>query len=198
MGQYGSSIYAVTIGSEMLYRGDFDGNDLLQKMKAAKAQLGGLRIGTADSWNKYADGTADPVISSGIADLLLVNAFGFWQGQPITNATNQFFDDIMQAFQHVQQLTGSTDSIELWVGETGWPTTGGTNYQQAIASTSNAKTYYQQGVCGMLAWGVNTFFFEAYDEPWKPDSIGDSGNAADEKHWGAMTADRQPKYSLRC
>jgi glucan 1,3-beta-glucosidase len=50
----------------------------------------------------------------------------------------------------------------------------------------------------MLAWGVNTFYFEAFDEPWKPDSIGDDGSAADEKHWGAMSAERVPKFSLTC
>lgn len=50
----------------------------------------------------------------------------------------------------------------------------------------------------MLSWGVNVFDFEAFDEPWKPVSIGDNGNIADETHWGAMTASRQAKYSLRC
>lgn len=52
----------------------------------------------------------------------------------------------------------------------------------------------------MLDWGVNVFYFEAFDEPWKPDSIGDDGNPADEKHWGAMNADRttKPNFSLKC
>lgn len=50
----------------------------------------------------------------------------------------------------------------------------------------------------MLAWGVNLFYFEAFDEPWKPDSIGDNGQPADEKHWGAMTSTRGTKFSLKC
>jgi exo-beta-1,3-glucanase (GH17 family) len=50
----------------------------------------------------------------------------------------------------------------------------------------------------MINWGYNAFFFEAFDEPWKPASVGTNGAAADEKHWGAMTADRKSKYSLRC
>lgn len=49
-----------------------------------------------------------------------------------------------------------------------------------------------------MDWGYNAFFFEAFDEPWKPASVGDNGNVADETTWGAMTADRKKKYSLKC
>ncbi len=54
----------------------------------------------------------------------LVNAFAYWQGQPIENATATYFDDIMQAFNRIQSTSGSIDGIELWNGETGWPTDG--------------------------------------------------------------------------
>ena len=50
----------------------------------------------------------------------------------------------------------------------------------------------------MLAWGVDVFYFEAFDEPWKPASIGDNGQAADETHWGMYTADRKPKFEVSC
>jgi glucan 1,3-beta-glucosidase len=50
----------------------------------------------------------------------------------------------------------------------------------------------------MLAWGYNLFFFEAFDEPWKPPSVGTNGVSADETHWGAMNADRSLKYTLNC
>jgi len=126
-----------------------------------------------------------------------VNAFAFWQGQDINNATHQYFDDIMQAYRHIEQVSGG-NKIEVWNGETGWPTDGGTNFGPAIAGTKNAAQFYSQGVCGMLAWGFNLFFFEAFDEPWKPQSIGDNGLPADETHWGAMTADRKSKFSLKC
>lgn len=128
----------------------------------------------------------------------LVNAFGFWQAQDINNATHTYFDDIMQAFAHIQEKSGSTSSPELWNGETGWPTDGGSNYGAAIAGTQNAKKFYQEGFCGLIEWGVNAFYFEAFDEPWKPDSIGDDGKPADEKHWGAMGSDRSTKFSLQC
>ena len=122
----------------------------------------------------------------------------------------------MQAIGHIQDLSGSIDAIEIWNGETGWPGdgpycltynarqnantsgTGGDSYGAAIASTNNAKTFYKQGVCAALDWGYNVFYFEAFDETWKPKSVGDSGSSADERHWGAFTDQRAPKWSIGC
>ncbi|KAH0366805.1 putative glucan 1,3-beta-glucosidase, partial [Aureobasidium melanogenum] len=196
--QYRNQVYGVTVGSETLYRKTFDGPQLLAKINDVKSVLPqGVKVGTADSWNKYADGTADAVIKGGV-DFLLANGFAYWQGSPISNATYTFFDDIQQALGHIQSVSGSLNAIEFWVGETGWPTDAGSNYGAAIAGTKNAQTYFDDAICGMISWGVNVFVFEAFDEPWKPQSIGDSGAAEDETHWGAMNVDRSTKYPLTC
>jgi glucan 1,3-beta-glucosidase len=56
-------VYAVTVGSETLYRGNFTGKELGEKISEVKKVLpSSVKVGTADSWNKYADGTADDVI----------------------------------------------------------------------------------------------------------------------------------------
>jgi exo-beta-1,3-glucanase (GH17 family) len=52
----------------------------------------------------------------------LGNAFSFWQNQPINNATATYFDDMQAAIGHIQDLSGSLDSIRVMNGETGWPT----------------------------------------------------------------------------
>lgn len=118
--QYPAQVYAITVGSETMYRGNFTGATLLEKIQDTKSALGGkFKVGTADSWNKYQDGTADPLIKGG-ADILLCNAFSYWQGQTIANSSGSFFDDVMQAFGHIQSVAGSVDNApELWVGETG-------------------------------------------------------------------------------
>ena len=162
--KYTDQVYAVTVGSETLYRGNFTGQELLGKINDVKAILPNTKVGTADSWNKYADGTADAVIKGGV-DLLMANAFAYWQGKEVgSGATYTYFDDVQQALGHIQQVAGSLDSIEFWNGETGWPTDGGTGYEAATAGTGNAATYYSQAVCGLLDWGVNVFYFEAFDE----------------------------------
>ncbi|RAL64973.1 hypothetical protein DID88_001563 [Monilinia fructigena] len=184
--QYSDQVYAITVGSESLYRGNFTGDELLEKIKDVKTALNGrFKVGTADSWNKYADGTADPVIKGGV-DILLCNGFSYWQGQELKNATHSFFDDVMQAFVHIQDVTGSASKgPELWVGETGWPTAGST-YQSAVPGISSAQTFWKEAICGILDWGVSVFSFEAFDEPWKPLSTGQDGSVADETHWGKL------------
>lgn len=214
--KYADTIYAVTVGSETLYRGNFTGEELKDKISTVKSKLPkGIKVGTADSWNKFADGTGDAII--GTADIIMINAFAFWQGASRENATHVYLDDMYQATTHIEKIAGGADKMpEIWSvalqsskldphtdsltrnGETGWPTVVGTDYDEAKGGLDNAKHFYQHGFCSLLDWGFNGFYFEAFDEPWKPESIGDNGKAADETAWGAMTADRQTKFSLTC
>lgn len=75
---------------------------------------------------------------------------------------------------------------------------GGTDYGAAKAGTQNEATFYKQGVCAALDWGFNVFYFEAFDEEWKPDSKGDNGLLANEKNWGAFDVNRKPKFEIGC
>lgn len=146
MPQYKDQVYAVTVGSETLYRGNFTGEELLSKINDIKSALPGTKVGTADSWNKYADGTADALIKGGV-DLLLANAFAYWQGHNVGDgAVYTYFDDVQQALGHIQEVRGSLEGFEFWNGETGWPTDGGSDYASAKAGTANAAKYYQQAV----------------------------------------------------
>jgi glucan 1,3-beta-glucosidase len=148
--------------------GSLSAEALLGRINEVKAALPGVKVGFADSWNKIADGTADPLLSGGVS-LILANAFAFWQGSNVgAGAEYTYFDDIQQALGHVQTLTGSLDGFEFWNGETGWPTDGGSDYKAAKAGTSNAVAFYKNAVCAMLEWGVNVFYFEAFDEPQVP------------------------------
>ncbi|KAK7534642.1 beta-glucosidase [Phyllosticta citricarpa] len=197
--EFAKVLIGVSVGSEALYRGNFTAKQLLDKINEIKRILPkGVPCGPADSWNKYADGTADDLIRGGV-DLLLVNGFAYWQGQPIAHASETFFNDISTAIAHIQTVAGGPDKTPaIYVGESGWPSTGGSKYGEAEASTENAATYFSQSICGMIKWGINAFVFSAFDEPGKPDSVGKSGQSADEKHWGVMTPDRKAKYDLKC
>jgi glucan 1,3-beta-glucosidase len=50
----------------------------------------------------------------------------------------------------------------------------------------------------MLKWGIDVFYFEAFDETWKPDSTGDNGEPMDETHWGLFTDKRTAKFDTAC
>lgn len=197
-GSYDEQIYALTVGSESLYRKDVSGDFLAGRIATVKEAFPQFKVGTADSWNRFQDGTADPVIR-GVADILLVNAFSYWQGQDISNATGSFYDSIFQAYARIEDIKGTNHGIERWVGETGWPSDGN-NYQNAEPTLPNAEKFYREATCGMINWGFNVFVFEAFDEPGKMGAIGEDGTVADETNWGSMKADRSLKWDsgLKC
>ncbi|KAK9459779.1 glycoside hydrolase superfamily [Lipomyces oligophaga] len=194
-----SYIPTILVGSEALYRGDLTADELASDINAVRDLVHAIDgydsvpIGTVDSWNVLVDGANVDAITA--SDVVYANAFSYWQGQTMANSSYSFFDDIMQALQSIQTAKGATD-ITFWVGETGWPTDGG-SYESSTPSVSNAATYWQESVCAMRAWGVNTFVFEAFDESWKPATSGVEGV---ETHWGVFTddSDSSPKYSLSC
>ncbi|CCX05413.1 glucan 1,3-beta-glucosidase [Pyronema domesticum] len=191
---YADQILGVTVGSEHLYRKELTGEQLSKMIetvqKRTKEVAPNVPVGFADSWNKIQDGTADPAVAQ--SDLVLANAFSYWQGQEINNGTHSFVDDIMQALQHVQTIKKKTN-VNFWVGETNWPT-GGKDFEKAIPNVTNAARYWKEAICGILAWGVDTFVFEAFDEPWKP---AEKNNDV-ERHWGIMDINGKPKFDLKC
>lgn len=197
-----SSVAGILVGSEALYREDMTASELADKIKDVKDTIAdvkdsngdsysGVQVGTVDSWNVLVAGYNAPAIEA--SDFVMANAFSYWQGQVMSNASYSFFDDIMQALQTIQSVKGTTD-INFWIGETGWPTDG-TNFESAYPSVDNAKQFWQEGICAIRAWGINVIAFEAFDEDWKPDT---SGISDVEKHWGIWTSDKTLKYDIDC
>lgn len=202
-----SNVRGILVGSEALYRGDLSASELADKINDIKSLIQGITgkdgnsfssvpVGTVDSWNMLIDGSAQPAVEA--SDLIMANAFSYWQGQALSNASFSFFDDIMQALQVIQTTKGSTD-IDFWVGETGWPTAGET-YKDAQPGVDNAATFWQEGICAIRGWGINTLIFEAYDETWKPDATADDGTdvSETERNWGVLNPDGSPKYDITC
>lgn len=195
--QYGDTLFGITVGSEGMYRGTYNAESLIGWIQDMKKTFPNTKIGTADSWNCWNNGSMDGIIKSGL-DLVLANGFAYWQYQDISNATKTYFDDMAQALAHVQDVSGSIDGIHFMNGETGWPGTGGSDAGAAKAGDDNEETYWKSAVCGMLDWGIDLFWFEAFDEPGKADAIGDNGQSASEKYWGSFKADRTPKFNMCC
>lgn len=197
-----STVEVITVGSEALYRDDLTASELAEKINEIKEYIANIKdsegnsyegtpVGFVDSWNVIVDGASNPAIKA--ADFVFANAFSYWQGQTMSNASYSFFDDIMQALQTIQTTKGSTD-ITFWVGETGWPTEG-TAFESSQPSVANAKTFWGDAICAIRGWGINVIVFEAFDEAWKPNT---SGTSDVEKHWGVWDSDYNLKYQLSC
>ncbi|GMG31065.1 unnamed protein product [Ambrosiozyma monospora] len=196
-----ATIKSFLVGSEALYRGDVTPeqlagliNEVRDFVKDIKDKEGAtyddIPVGTVDSWNSLTNVSTAAVVQN--SDILFANAFSYWQGQNMQNASYSFFDDIMQALKVIETTKGTTD-LEFWIGETGWPT-GGSNYGESVPSVENARKFWKEGICAIRAWGINTYVFEAFDETWKPVVSGSDA----ERYWGAFDDGRNLKYDLSC
>lgn len=121
-------IEAITVGSETLYRGDLTGPQLHNYISAVAKEFPKVTVGTADSWNKFADGTADDLFTTNtdanpMVTYVLANAFAYWQGTAADKAYQTYFDDMAGAMSHIQKVAGeNSNKIRVINGETGWPT----------------------------------------------------------------------------
>lgn len=64
--QYGDTLYGITVGSEGIYRNTYTTSQLVSWMADMQKTFPDVLIGTADSWEGWANGTMDNVIQSGI------------------------------------------------------------------------------------------------------------------------------------
>ena len=70
----------------------------------------------------------------------------------------------------------------------------GASYGGAVDGINEAYTFFKQGICALLGWNQNVFYFEAFDEPWKRPSTGLSNQTEPETGWGLYNSDRTPKF----
>ena len=66
IGQYSDALYGIAVGSEGIYRGTYSESDLTGWIGQVSQAFSGVKIGTADSWNSWANGSMDSIITSGI------------------------------------------------------------------------------------------------------------------------------------
>lgn len=60
------TVRAITVGSEVLYRGGLTAEQLLNRIQQVQKEFPDLSVGFVESWNKLNDGTADPILQGGV------------------------------------------------------------------------------------------------------------------------------------
>ncbi len=120
-------------------------------------------------------------------DFISVHTYPAWEYRTIEDAleyTKQNYHDVMHHYPGKQVV----------ITEAGWTTTSnGRGLDSWNASEELQAIYYHQLIEWTTREKILTFFFEAFDEPWK----GSSDPLDPEKHWGLFTVDRRPKLAMR-
>ncbi len=116
-------------------------------------------------------------------DFISIHTYPVWEYKNIHEAmayTKQNYNSIAQRYPDKQVV----------ITEAGWAThSNGRGIHPNNADENLQEVYYNDIINWSKKTGVLTFFFEAFDEPWK----GSTEPLEPEKHWGLFTVERKPK-----
>jgi hypothetical protein len=116
-------------------------------------------------------------------DFILANFYPYWEGVDVNAAA---------AWLHsrYQRMVAVASGKEIIVSETGWPS-GGNTIGDAVPSPENAAFFFKNFISWARAEGLEYFYFEALDEPWKSAYEGPQG-----AHWGVWDKDGNLKPGM--
>ncbi|KAJ3088175.1 hypothetical protein HK102_009388, partial [Quaeritorhiza haematococci] len=184
---FSKHVKAVVVGSEAVFRGDITPEALIERIRLVRGALAAnnfhsVKITVADVGGAF---YPDTVVSA--VDVVMPNYYPFWQGVEASNAVN-FQVGLMADMQARVQRIASAGTKEVWLGETGWPTAG-ENLGAAVPTVRNMIDFYKGWICKARSTPeLNKYFwFEAFDELWKPNNHGV------EQNWGLFYANRTIK-----
>ncbi len=182
--EHPDAVVAVNVGNEALVTW----NDHLVSIGSMVGYLEQVRgavsqpVTTADNyvaWVEHAEELGPA------ADFALIHSYPQWEGKDIDQA-------MPYTLENLAAVRAALPHEPMAIGEAGWASVA--EEFGARASEEQQARYHRELMAWAEAAQVTTFFFEAFDEPWK----GDPGRPLGaEKHWGLYTVDREPKLVMQ-
>src|SRR5260370_10382570 len=171
---------SIVVGNEVLLRGEMSAADLVNTIRAVKAQVA-MPVTYADVWEfwlRYRE------IATAV-DFITIHILPYWEDLPIP---------VQGAAAHVgairSEVAAAFPNREILLGEFGWPSAGRMR-EGALPSRANQARSVQEVLAQAKRDNYRVNVIEAFDQPWKRRLEGTVGG-----HWGLYGAyDRQAKFS---
>jgi exo-beta-1,3-glucanase (GH17 family) len=187
---YPDEVLAISVGNEtQVYWSDHITKPeiLIRYLREVRGAVS-VPIATADDFNFWNKPESKAVAAE--VDFIVTHVHSMWAGL-LPSTAMQWTESIYAAVcaYHPEKM--------IVIGEAGWATQVHNEGEQAKLIKGEAGEgpqliYYQQFSDWADEKKVCTFFFEAFDEPWKG---GPHANEV-EKHWGLFHVDRSPKAAM--
>jgi len=167
------------VGNEVMYRGDLDEGELLDKIYYVKASIKDLDIpvGYVDAYYEFHD---RPAITEA-CDIILANCYPFWEG------CDQDYS-LLYMKDMYQRALKAGNGKRVIITETGWPSEG-TSLQGAFPSEENAIKNFINTQKWSREEDIEIFYFSSFDESWKVGGEGDVG-----AFWGIWDKNEKLKF----
>lgn len=120
-------------------------------------------------------------------DFISIHTYPVWEYKHIGEALDY-------SKENYYAVAGKYPGKPVVITEAGWATqSNGRGIDPENVSEEFQKTYYDMLTDWVMEKNILSFFFEAFDEPWK----GSAEPLEPEKHWGLFFMDRTPKMAVR-
>ncbi|SCU80335.1 LAME_0B02652g1_1 [Lachancea meyersii CBS 8951] len=165
-----STVYAVSVGNELVNAGEATVADIQNAVTSARSQLGAIGYtGPVVNVDTLVAVVANPELCA-VSDFLAVNSHPYWDGNVDPSNCGSW---LQQQIANLQSKCGSEKPI--LVTETGWPSQGDSN-GNCWPSQTNMETCVKS-ITGAL--GSQVLLFTTYNDYWK-----NPGPQNVEQHWG--------------
>ena len=120
-----------------------------------------------------------------VVDFVSIHVYPLWEGQDIDEA-------MAYSIANVNDVCKALPESKIVITEAGWATIAVEFGERA--NEDKQDKYYNDIMTWAAEMNITTFFFEAFDEPWKGETDNELGA---EKHWGIFNVDRTPKKVMQ-
>lgn len=158
------------VGDEVLMGGSLSEERLVECVRRVKREVD-VPVAVSEA---YSDLLEHPGVVSE-CDVVLVNIHPYWQGVPVEWAVEY----LAEAYRSTCEIA---EGKKVLIGGTGWPSAG-EKLLGAVPSPENSCRFLADFTDWADARGIEYFYFEAFDEPWRADREGEVG-----AHWGIWDA----------
>lgn len=120
---------------------------------------------------------------TGHVDFILLHTYPMWNREDIDTAMSS-------TIKNYEIVRKAHPGKTIVIGEAGWASYSvGDKHAPRAGDEVKQKRYYEELNAWAKANNVTTFYFEAFDEPWK--------GSGTEAHWGLFSVDRKAKLAMQ-
>ena len=182
--EYPKIIVAVNVGNESLV--DWNDHkvatkDIIGYVKQVKQSIA-QPVTVAENYKWWADHGKE---LADACDFIAVHVYPVWEGKDID-------EGMSYSLENLKEVRRNLPDSKMVISEAGWATVASEFGERA--SEAKQLRYYEELMSWAKKHNVTTFFFEAFDEPWKGNPANPNGA---EKHWGLFTVDRKAKKAMK-
>ncbi|MDZ7723070.1 MAG: glycosyl hydrolase family 17 protein [candidate division KSB1 bacterium] len=181
---YDQVVVAVNVGNEALVSWNdhmVETDTVISYVKQVKQSIA-QPVTVAENYVWWAEQGAELAEQ---VNFLAVHTYPVWEGKDIDQG-------LSYTIENLSRVKNALPEQSIVIAEAGWASEASEFGERA--SEKKQLQYYRQLMGWASEMNITTFWFEAFDEPWKGDPNNPLGA---EKHWGLFTVDREPKLVMR-